>query len=246
MEDAKEVARRLVEGPDPNTANMPVALAGLIFGLELAHGRQPELYVTYVPALVDLTTHKLHLAERPHSGWHRQGVVRDTLVTAARMTSTELLVSAVAVNMARLAHGDHTHALLFGEWEMSNLAPAVYKRADLAWCEARLGWRSVDVARRMRDVHQIMSQAPKTGYFLSHASTAFRLYALGILQATLPECACCSRDKASFKCSGCGKRRYCSQHCQSRHWRLVHKAECQQLRQHTYLSFETHQLLADV
>lgn len=237
----------LADGPDPNAASMPTALAGLVFGLDLAHGHQPELYTAYVPALIDLNTHKLHIATRPHSRWTRQ-TVADSLTAAAHMTTRELLVEAVAINMSTLARSDATHALLFGEWELSNLLPALFKRADLKWCQVRLGWHSPDIAKKMRDVQRIMTPPAcrYAGYMRSHPSAAFRLYALGLLQFTEAKCAFCNHEKAPSKCSGCGKRRYCNQHCQGRHWQSVHRAECEQLRRHTYLSFETSLLLADV
>ncbi|CAL9188898.1 unnamed protein product [Musa hybrid cultivar] len=42
-------------------------------------------------------------------------------------------------------------------------------------------------------------------------------------------CATCGKP-GSKKCSGCKRVRYCSQACQSKHWRADHKFECKQLK----------------
>ncbi|CAL9063189.1 unnamed protein product [Musa banksii] len=42
-------------------------------------------------------------------------------------------------------------------------------------------------------------------------------------------CATCGKP-GSKKCSGCKRVRYCSQSCQSKHWRADHKFECKQLK----------------
>lgn len=247
MEDGELVARGLLQGPA--TAVRGMALGGLVLGLAVAHSLHPELYSSHVPAVIDAATGTLHISGRPHPHWNDDNSVLAQMVDAARSGGTEQLADCVRENVATLVENGLTHILLFGEWDLSNLLPALLRQADLDWCRQTLGWRSCDVARKMRDVNRLVSHPADrrqgTGFLLSHPSAVFRMYAVGMAQDTPDQCAGCGRGgRVRFKCGACGKRRYCDTACQARHWR-THKAECVGLRGHTLLTEASFRALQD-